>query len=50
MQPLARVNGNWGQQVPQQAPQVPQQVKQVPHPPLVQPTAIPDLRAIKEAV
>ena len=36
MQPPVGVNGNWGQQVPQQ--------------PFVQPVAVSDLRAIREAV
>ena len=36
MQPPARINGNWGQQVPQQ--------------PFVQPDVVQNLRAIREAV
>ena len=39
MQPPKRVNHNWGQQV-----------QQVPQQPFVQPAAVPDLRAIREAI
>ena len=49
MQPPTRLNGNWEQQL-QQVPQVSQQVQQVPQHPFVQPTAVPDLGAIREVV